>query len=138
MLQACNELFRTVGRKQPDWLTAAKSSLQPLIMKRRTLFSHWLQSGSFADRQKYLSQRRSVAKVVSSSKNKWLQEKAQSIQNVLTQGRSREVWQDIRAICEYRAGIQPVCISAIKKKDGKMCIGPMKFQVYGENILRRS
>ena len=49
MLQACNELLGRVGRKQPDWLTAAQSSPQPLIMRCNMLFSHWLHSGSFAD-----------------------------------------------------------------------------------------
>ena len=65
-----------------------------------------------------------MAWAVSSSKNKWLQEKAQSIQDALAQGRSSEVWQDIRAICECQAGIQPVHLSAIKNKDGEVCVGP--------------
>ena len=89
-----------------------------LILKHNTLFSHWLWSRSFADRQRYLSQKRFVARAVRSSKNKWIQEKAQSIQDALAQGRSSVVWRDIRAIHECRAGIQPVHFSAIKKKDG--------------------
>ena len=40
-------------------------------------------------------------------------------QNVLAQGRSREVWQDIRAVRECWAVIQTVLYSTIKKKDGK-------------------
>ena len=88
MLQACNEMLGRVGRKQPDWFAAAQNSLQPLILKRITLFSRQLQSGSFADRQRYLSQKRSVARAVRSSKNQWLREKAQSIQDALAQGRS--------------------------------------------------
>ena len=55
------------------------------ISKRNELFSCWLQSGRNVDRQRYLSQRRSVASAVRSSKNKWLQEKAQSIQDALAQ-----------------------------------------------------
>ena len=33
------------------------------------------------------------------------------------------VWQDIRAIRECRAGIQPVHCCAIKKKNGEVCVG---------------
>ena len=65
-----------------------------------------------------------MARAVRSSKNKWLQEKAQSIQDALAQGRSSMMWQDIRAIRECRAGIQPVHFSTIKKKDGGVCVGP--------------
>ena len=50
--------------------------------------------------------------------------KAQSIQNALTQGRPSMVWQDIRAIRECRAGVQPVRCCVIKKKDGEVCVGP--------------
>ena len=81
-----------------------QSFLQPLISKRNALFSRWLWSGRAADRQRYLSQKRCVASAVRSSKNKWLQE----IQVALAQGRPNVVWQDICAICECRAGIQPV------------------------------
>ena len=65
-----------------------------------------------------------MARAVSSSKNKWLQEKAQSIQDALAQGRSNKVWQDIHAIYECWTGIQPVRLSAIKNKDGEVCVGP--------------
>jgi len=34
------------------------------------------------------------------------------------------VWQDIRAIRECRAGLQPVRCSVIKKRDGELCVGP--------------
>ena len=51
-----------------------------------------------------------------SSKNRWLQEKARSIQNAyaLAQGRPSVVWQGIRAIRQCRAVIQPVRCYAIK------------------------
>ena len=64
-----------------------------------------------------------MASAVGSSKNKWLQEKAQSIQVALAQGRPNVVWRDIRAIRECRAGIQPVRCYAIKKKNGEVCVG---------------
>ena len=95
-----------------------------MIAKRNVLFSRWLLSGRGVDRRKYLSQRRSVASAVGSSKNKWLQEKAKSIQDALAQGRPNGVWQDIRAIRECRAGLQPVRCCSIKKKDGELCVGP--------------
>ena len=59
-----------------------------------------------------------------SSKNKCLQEKAQSIQDALVQGKPSVVWQDICAIREYKAGLQPVQCSVIKKRDGVLCAGP--------------
>jgi len=124
MLQTCNEKLRRGGRKQPDWFVAAESSLRPMIFKCNELFSHWLLSRSNDIRQRYLSQRRYVADAVRSSKNKWLQEKAQSIQDVLAQGRPSVVWQDIHAIRECRAGLQPVRCSTIKKRDGELCVGP--------------
>ena len=65
-----------------------------------------------------------MASAVRSSKNKWLQEKSQSIQDALAQGRPSVVWYDIRAIHECQAGIQPVCCCAIRKKDGEACVGP--------------
>ena len=58
-----------------------------MIAKRNVLFSCWLLSGRGVDRRKHLSQRCSVASAVGSSKNKWLQEKAKSIQDALAQGR---------------------------------------------------
>ena len=42
-----------------------QSSLRPLILKCNTLLFHWLWTRSFADRQRYLSQKLSVARSVS-------------------------------------------------------------------------
>ena len=50
------------------------------------------------------------ASAVRSSKNKWLQKKAQLIQDALAQGRPSVVWQDVCAIHLCRAGIQPVVL----------------------------
>ena len=86
-VKICNDFLERGRRKQPNWFTAAESFLHPMIAKRNVLFSHWLLSGRGVDRQKYLSQRRSVASAVGSSKNKWLQEKTKSIQDALAQGR---------------------------------------------------
>ena len=36
------------------------------------------------------------------------------------------MWQDIRAIRECRAGLQPVQCCSIKKKDGELCVEPAK------------
>ena len=69
MLQTCNVMLGKDGRKQPDWFAATQSSLQPLISKRKALFSRWLQSGHAIDRQRYLSQKRCVDSTVRSSKN---------------------------------------------------------------------
>ena len=91
--------------KQSDWLAAAQSSRQPLISKCNALFSCWLQCGCAVDRQRYSSQKHCVTNAVRCSKNKWLQEKAQSIQDALAQGRLIVVWQDIHAILECLAGI---------------------------------
>ena len=41
-----------------------------------------------------------MANAVRSSKNKWLQEKAQSIQDALAQGRHSEVWQGVSCYSE--------------------------------------
>ena len=41
-------------------------------------------------------------------KNRLYQEKANSIQAVLSLGRPTVVWQDIHAFCRSRAGLQPV------------------------------
>ena len=123
MLQTCNEKLRR-GKKQPDWFVAAESSFRPLISKRNEFFSRCLLSGSDVIRQKYLSQRSCIAGVVRSSKNKWLEENAQSIQDALNQGTPSVIWQDIRAIHECRAGLQPVRCFVIKKRDGVLCVGP--------------
>ena len=49
------------------------------------------------------------------------------------------VWQDICAIRECRAGIQPLRFSAIKRKDGGMCVGPdeilCRWREHFEGIL---
>ena len=102
MVKICDDFLERGRRIQPDWFTAAESFLRPMIAKRNVLFFRWLLSGRGVDRQKYLSQRRSVASAVGSSKNKWLQEKATSIQDALPQGRPNGVWQGIRAIQEFR------------------------------------
>ena len=83
MVKTCDDFLERGRRKQPNWFTAAESFLRPMIAKCNVLFSHWLLSGRGVDRQKYLSQGRSVASAVGSSKNKWLQEKAKSIQDAL-------------------------------------------------------
>ena len=93
MVKTCDDFLERGHRKQPDWFTDAERFLRPMIAKRNVLFSRWLLSGHGVDRQKYLSQRRSVASAVGSSKNKWLQEKAKSIQDALAQGRPNGVWQ---------------------------------------------
>ena len=63
-----------------------------------------------------------MVSVVRFSKNN--QEKAQSIQDALAQGRPSVVWQDICAIRECWAGVQSVHCCVIRKKDGEVCVGP--------------
>ena len=123
LLDASNTLLGLSRRHQPDWFTEAEDVLRPLIDKRNKLFSVWLQSQSHRDRQKFLTQRRHVAHKVWECKNKWYQEKANSIQATLSLGRPSVVWQDIHAICRSRAGLQPVQPRAVRKQDGSLCCG---------------
>ena len=138
-LQACNEMLGRGGSKQPDWFVAAESSFQPIISKCNKLFSRWLWSGRNVDRQRYLCRRHCVVSAVRSNKNKWLQEKAQSIQDALAQGRSSVVWKDIHAIHECWAGLQPVWCCAVKKRDGELCVGfeetLCRWREYFEGVL---
>ena len=110
-------------RHQSDWFTEAEDVLRPLIDKCNKLFSLWLRSQNHQDKQKFLTQRRQVAHKVRECKNRWYQEKANSIQVSLSQGRPSVVWQDIHAICKSIAGLQPVQPRAVRKQDGSLCCG---------------
>ena len=69
-------------------------------------------------------------------KNRWYQEKANSIQCALSLGRPSVVWQDVHAICRSRAGLQSVQPRAVRKQDGSLCCGSEETLSDGETILR--
>ena len=126
LLDASNTMLGLSRRHQPDWFTKAEDVLRPLIDKRNKLFSLWLQSQNHQDRQKILTQRHQVAHKVQEGKNRWYQEKANSIQVSLSQGRPSVMWQDIHAICKSRAGLQPVQPRAVRKQDSSLCCGSVE------------
>ena len=115
LLDASTAMLGLSKRYQPDWFVEAEDVLRLLIDKRNNLISLWLRSYNHRDRQKYLIQRRLVARKVWECKNRWYQEKARYIQAALSQNRPSVVWQDIHAICKSRAGLQPVKPRAVKK-----------------------
>ena len=49
---------------------------------------------------------------------------ANSVQSALAQGNPSVMWRDIKAICQCRAGLQPVRPRTIRQQDGSFCIGP--------------
>jgi len=82
-----------------------------------------LQTQNHRDGQKFLTQRCLVAHKVKKCKNRWYQEKANSIQAVLSQGRPIVMWQDIHVIHRSRASLQPVKPRVGRKQDGSLCCG---------------
>ena len=112
------------SRRQPNWFIAAANTLRPLIDKRNQLFSLWLRSGRHDDQQRFLIQRWCVAIAVKTRKNQWFQDMASSVQTALAQGNPNVVWRDIKAICQCRAGLQPVRSRAIRKRNSSFCNGP--------------
>ena len=49
---------------------------------------------------------------------------ANSVQSALAQGNPSVMWCDLKAICQCRAGLQPVRPRTIRKQDGSFCAGP--------------
>ena len=65
-----------------------------------------------------------MAATVRTCKNQWFKDMANSVQSALAQGNPSVMWRDIKAICQCRAGLQPVWPRTIRQQDGSFCIGP--------------
>ena len=77
MVMAAEDTLGWETRKQPDWFRE-KGHLD-LIERRNSLFQRWLRSGKNEGRQRYVVQRRDMAKAVRKAKNDRLQEKARAV-----------------------------------------------------------
>ena len=122
MMSAAESVLGWENRRQPDWFRDNITVLQQLITKRNKLFNQWLQTHHHSDRQRYVAQRRAVAKEVKRAKNTWFQQKAWEIERGIVKGTSgRGVWQGLREIQRDRAGLQPVKSKAIRNHNGLLC-----------------
>ena len=112
-------------RRQPHWFNESTPVLKELIDRRNLLFGRWLRSGRNSDRQKYVDQRRVVAKAVRKAKSKWLEEQAREVEfAMLSGGSKRSMWSSLREIQRGRAGLRPVRSKVIRKANGELCAGP--------------
>ena len=80
----------------PNWFRDSITVLEPMIQKRNMLFAKWLSSHSSKDRQRYVTQRRMVAKEVKRAKNAWFQRKADEIERSMKGGVG--TWKGLRDI----------------------------------------
>ena len=101
MMTAAERVLGWESRRQPDWFQENVTTLKQLITKRNQLFSQWLKTHHHSDRQRYVAQRRAVAKMKGTS--------------------GRGVWQGLREIQRGRAGLKPVKPKAIRNRDGQLC-----------------
>ena len=70
MVSAAESILGWETRRQPDWFNESAPVLKELIDRRNLMFGRWLRSGRNSDRQKYVDQRRVVAKAVRKAKSK--------------------------------------------------------------------
>ena len=64
---------------------------------------------------------------------------ANSVQSAHAQGNPSVMWHDIQAICQCRAGLQPVWPRTIRKRDGSFYFGPAetvgRWREHFEDVL---
>ena len=109
LLKAATSVLGWEDSRQPDWFVEAYSVLRPLVTKRNQLFRRWLRTQLPEDRERFVNQRRHVAKMVREAKNNGYQQQAQLVEcGVADGGSMRAVWRSLRNIQRGRAGLQPV------------------------------
>ena len=108
-------------RRQPDWFLDNIQTLGALITKRNTFFARWLKIHCPRDQQRYVMQRREVAREVKHGKNAWFQKRACEVELAVKRGRG--AWKRLREMQWGRAGLRPVRPHVIKDLDGRLCIG---------------
>ena len=79
MKKAAEEVLGRERRRQPDWFLENIGELEELIVKRNALFATWLRTRCQRDRQRYVNQRREVAREVKRAKNNWFKQKASEV-----------------------------------------------------------
>ena len=101
--------------------------LRPLVTKRNQLFRRWLHTQLPGDRERFVNQRRHVAKMVREAKNNWYQQQAQLVEcGVADGGSMHAVWRSLRNIQRGRAGLQPVRPKSVRRIDVQLCCGPVE------------
>ena len=89
------------------------------MTKRYQLFQRWLRTQLPEDRERFVNQRRHVAKMVREAKNNWYQQEAQLVECGVADGGSvHAVWRSLRNIQRGRAGLQPVRPKSVRRIDG--------------------
>ena len=121
MKKAAEEVLGWERRRQPDWFLESIGQLEELIIKRNTLFATWLRTRCQHDRQRYVNQRREVAREVKRAKNNWFQQKAREVERGMRGGKC--AWKGLREIQRGRAGLRSIKRSAVKHLDGTQCVG---------------
>jgi len=121
MSKAAEMVLGRSKRRQPDWFLDNKQALEVLITKRNNMFARWLKTCCPHDRQRYVMQRRAVAREIRRCKNAWFQEKAHEVELAVRRGRG--AWKGLREIQRGRAGLRPVRPRAVKDLEGKLCAG---------------
>ena len=101
--------------------------LRPLVTKRNQLFRRWLRTQLPEDRERFVNQRRHVAKMVREAKNNWYQQQAQLVEcGVADGGSMHAVWRSLHNIQRGRAGLQPVRPKSVRQIDGQLYCGPVE------------
>ena len=121
MVKAAETVLGKEKRRQPDWFQENIEVLKKLIVKRNGRFVQWLETRHPRDRQKYVAQRREVAREVRCAKNRWFQQKAGEVERAVRGGKG--VWKGLREMQRGRAGLRPRQSCAVKDCDGELCIG---------------
>ena len=121
MKKAAEEVLGRERRRQPDWFLESIGELEELIVKRNALFATWLRTRCQRDRQRYVNQRREVAREVKRAKNNWFKQKASEVERGMHRGKG--AWKGLREIQKGRAGLRSIKRSSVKHLDGTKCVG---------------
>ena len=123
----------TTQEKKEEFYDDLKTALDSVHKDDALLKSHY-----HSDRQRYVAQRRAVAKEVKQAKNTWFQKKAWEMKREIMKGTSEGgVWQGLREIQRGRAGLQPVRQTAIRNGDGQLWVDEEESLQCGGTIMRQ-
>ena len=106
-------------KRQPDWFSESKATIQPALQHRNELYRQWLCTKKAADLQRFRSARREARRVIRMAKNAWFQSKAEEAQRSRFGG--KRVWNCIRAMQSGRRGLIPSRSSCIRDEEGNQC-----------------
>ena len=118
--ESAEETLGFQKRRQPDWFTESKDTLEPLLNERNQRYQEWISSGRSDDTWNRFKAARSKARAaVRSAKNSWFTNKAKSLDGARFS--SSRVWACVKDMQAAKQGLRPVSTTAIRDANGNIC-----------------